>query len=133
MSPQLAPRPRLLATSLVASPSSCGGAGASSAPEAGFTDLDRLLSAASVARGSKSNKDGPSRRGEDHSELSALLSSRPENGAMFDCHVSVRRWSALALGWLCGGQVRLLETCARLLGDGGGRGRNVRRNDLVEE
>ena len=52
----------------------------SSAPAAGSTDLERLLSAASMA----GTGAGP------------------------------RRWSTLALGWLCGGQWRLLETCARL-------------------
>ena len=49
------------------------------------------------------------------SELSSLLAQRQENFILFDCHVSVRRWSTLAFGWLCSGQPRFLETCMNIL------------------
>ena len=49
------------------------------------------------------------------SELSVLLAQRQENFILFDCHVSVRRWSTLAFGWLCSGQPRFLETCMNIL------------------
>eukprot|EP00804_Cyclotella_cryptica_P018056 CCRYP_008325-RE/>CCRYP_008325-RE protein AED:0.09 eAED:0.09 QI:596/0.96/0.92/1/1/0.92/26/363/4715 len=58
-------------------------------------------------------------KNESHDEelhvLSSLLAQRPENHVLFDCHVSVRRWSTLAFGWLCCGQRRFLETCMTML------------------
>ncbi|KAL9190922.1 hypothetical protein ACHAXT_000628 [Thalassiosira profunda] len=56
--------------------------------------------------------------GADHSELSMLLSHHEENSVPFDCHVSVRRWAALAFGWLGQGQKRLLQTGADMLSKG---------------
>jgi hypothetical protein len=52
---------------------------------------------------------------EELSELSALLAQRRENHILFECHVSVRRWSTLAFGWLCSGQPRFLDACMNML------------------
>lgn len=69
-----------------------------------------------IKKGSKSKKARKSvSTDHDLSELSALLALRIENHIFFDCHVSVRRWSSLAFGWLCCGQTRFLETCMDML------------------
>ena len=123
---QPALRPRLLAMSSVVLPSSCGGAGESSTLAAGSNDLNRLLSAASVARGDRASprprrrpgptrKDGPPRRGEDHSKLSALLSCSTAT-AMSWCGCGPPwHWAGCAAGREAAGDL------PRLLDDAGGR------------
>jgi len=78
----------------------------------------RTNSSATAGRARKGGKQGgpaSSDHGENYSELSALLSSRIENHITFDCHVSIRRWAALAFGWLCDGQKLCLDMGTKLL------------------
>jgi len=80
----------------------------------------RTNSSATAGRARKGGKQGGSAssdHGENYSELSALLSSRIENHITFDCHVSIRRWAALAFGWLCDGQKLCLDMGTMLLMD----------------